>query len=175
MTAKWGATPPENHVHSAACMLPSFLMRAVIQRVTEANVRIAGTITGAIHQGLVVLLAVEVADTAEDIEWLSGKIVRLRIFDDDQGVMNRSIQDVHGQVLLISQFTLFASTKKGNRPSYSRSAAPNIAVPLYEQFIARVTQDLGRPIYTGEFGADMFLTLSNDGPVTIIIDSKNRE
>src|SRR5258705_5863391 len=151
------------------------LMRAVIQRVTEAKVTIGGIIKGAIQQGLVVLLAVEAADTAKDIEWLSGKIVRLRIFDDEQGVMNRSVQDVQGDVLLISQFTLFASTKKGNRPSYSRSAGPEIAVPLYEQFIARLTQDLGRPVHTGEFGADMLLSLSNDGPVTIIVDSKQRE
>ncbi len=136
---------------------------------------IGGIIKGAIQQGLVVLLAVEAADTAKDIEWLSGKIVRLRIFDDEQGVMNRSVQDVQGDVLLISQFTLFASTKKGNRPSYSRSAGPEIAVPLYEQFIARLTQDLGRPVHTGEFGADMLLSLSNDGPVTIIVDSKQRE
>ena len=150
-------------------------MRAVIQRVTEAEVTIGGVIKGAIQQGVAVLLAVEEADTAEDIEWLSGKIVRLRIFDDEQGVMNRSVQDVQGDILLVSQFTLFASTKKGNRPSYSRSARPEIAVPLYEQFIARLTLDLGRPIHTGEFGADMLLSLSNDGPVTIIIDSKNRE
>jgi D-tyrosyl-tRNA(Tyr) deacylase len=150
-------------------------MRAVIQRVTEAKVTIASIIKGAIQQGVVVLLAVEEADTMEDVEWLSGKIIRLRIFDDEQGVMNRSVQDVHGSVLLVSQFTLFASTKKGNRPSYSRSAPPEIAVPLYEQFIARLTQDLDRGIQTGEFGADMLLTLSNDGPVTIIIDSKNRE
>jgi D-tyrosyl-tRNA(Tyr) deacylase len=150
-------------------------MRAVIQRVTEAKVTIAGISKGAIHHGLVVLLAVEEADTAEDIEWLSGKIVRLRIFDDDAGVMNRSVQEVEGDILLVSQFTLFASTKKGNRPSYSRSAGPETAVPLYEKFIARITQDLGRPIQTGEFGADMLLSLSNDGPVTIIIDSKNRE
>jgi D-tyrosyl-tRNA(Tyr) deacylase len=152
-----------------------FLMRAVIQRVMEAKVTIAGMIKSAIQQGLVVLLAVEEADTAEDIEWLSGKIVRLRIFNDEQGVMNRSVQEAQEDVLLISQFTLFASTKKGNRPSYSRSARPEIAVPLYEQFIERLTQDLGRPIYTGEFGAHMLLSLSNDGPVTIIIDSKTRE
>jgi D-aminoacyl-tRNA deacylase len=150
-------------------------MRAVIQRVTEANVLIAGAIKGAIQQGLVVLLAIEESDTADDIEWLSGKIVRLRIFDDDEGVMNRSVHDVQGDVLLVSQFTLFASTKKGNLPSYSRSAPPEIAVPLYEQFIARLRQDLGGPIYTGEFGADMLLSLANDGPVTIIIDSKTRE
>jgi D-tyrosyl-tRNA(Tyr) deacylase len=150
-------------------------MRAVIQRVTEAKVAVGGIIKGSIQHGVVVLLAIEECDTVEDIEWLSGKIVRLRIFDDDQGVMNRSVQEVAGDILLVSQFTLFASTKKGNRPSYSRSAGPGTAVPLYEKFIVRITQDLGRPIQTGEFGADMLLSLSNDGPVTIIIDSKNRE
>jgi D-aminoacyl-tRNA deacylase len=150
-------------------------MRAVIQRVAEAKVTIEGTVKGAIHHGLVVLLAIEEADTGEDIEWLSGKIVRLRVFDDENGVMNRSVQEVHGGILLISQFTLFASTKKGNRPSYSRSARPEIAVPIYEQFIARLGQDLGQPVQTGEFGAHMLVGLTNDGPVTIIIDSKGRE
>ena len=150
-------------------------MRAVIQRVAEAKVSIAGAVKGAIQRGLVVLLAVEDLDTGEDLEWLSGKIVRLRIFDDENGVMNRSVQEVQGDILLVSQFTLFASTKKGNRPSYSRSAKPEIAVPLYEKFITRLTQDLGRPIQTGEFGAQMLVSLANDGPVTIIIDSKVRE
>jgi D-tyrosyl-tRNA(Tyr) deacylase len=150
-------------------------MRAVIQRVSEAKVTIDGAVKGAIQTGLVVLLAVEEADTVEDIEWLSGKIVRLRIFNDDNSVMNRSVQEVEGGILLISQFTLFASTKKGNRPSYSRSAGPDIAVPLYEQFVARLTQDLGRPVQTGEFGAHMLVSLTNDGPVTILIDSKARE
>ncbi len=150
-------------------------MRAVIQRTSEASVTIGGTVTGSIGKGLVVLLAIEPADTAEDIEWLSGKIVRLRIFDDENGVMNRSVQDVQGDILLVSQFTLFASTKKGNRPSYSRSAPPEIAVPLYEQFIARLQQDLGRPVQTGKFGAQMLVRLANDGPVTIIIDSRLRE
>lgn len=150
-------------------------MRAVIQRVSSANVAIGGNVKSAIGRGLLALLAVEEADTAEDIEWLSGKISRLRIFDDTDGVMNLSVQEIQGEVLLISQFTLFASTKKGNRPSYSRSARPEIAVPLYEQFIARLASDLGRPVQTGEFGADMKVTLTNDGPVTIIIDSKSRE
>jgi D-tyrosyl-tRNA(Tyr) deacylase len=150
-------------------------MRAIIQRVSQASVTIAGQVRGAINQGLLVLLAVEEADTAEDIEWLSGKIVRLRVFNDENGVMNRSVQEIGGGILLISQFTLFASTKKGNRPSYSRSARPEIAIPLYEQFIARLTQDFGRPIQTGEFGAHMDVSLINDGPVTIIIDSKARE
>jgi D-aminoacyl-tRNA deacylase len=150
-------------------------MRAVIQRVTEASVTIAGAVRGAIEQGVVVLLAVEEADTAEDIEWLSGKIARLRIFNDENGVMNRSVHEVQGSILLISQFTLFASTRKGNRPSYSKSARPEIAIPIYEQFIAKLTLDMGKPIQTGEFGADMLVRLANDGPVTIIIDSKARE
>ena len=150
-------------------------MRAVIQRVSEAKVTIAGAVHGAIRHGLVVLLAVEEADTAEDIEWLSGKIVRLRIFDDEEGVMNRSVQEATGDILLISQFTLFASTRKGNRPSYSRSARPEAAVPRYEAFIARLSQDLGRPVQTGRFGANMAVNLTNDGPVTIVIDSKARE
>jgi D-tyrosyl-tRNA(Tyr) deacylase len=150
-------------------------MRAVIQRVTEAKVTIAGAVRGSIQSGLLVLLAVEPADTAEDIEWLSGKIVRLRIFDDDQGVMNRSVQDIAGGILLVSQFTLFASTRKGNRPSYSRSAGPDIAVPRYEQFVARLSHDLGQPVQTGEFGAHMLVSLVNDGPVTILVDSKARE
>jgi D-tyrosyl-tRNA(Tyr) deacylase len=150
-------------------------MRAVIQRVSESKVSIAGIVKGAIQHGLLVLLAVEEADAAEDIEWLSGKVVRLRVFDDEAGVMNRSVQEAQGGILVVSQFTLFASTKKGNRPSYSRSARPEIAVPLYEQFIRRLTQDLGKPVATGEFGADMQVSLTNDGPVTIIIDSKARE
>jgi D-aminoacyl-tRNA deacylase len=150
-------------------------MRAVVQRVSEASVTIAGQIRGVIQNGLVVLLAVEEADTPEDIEWLSGKIVRLRIFPDDNGVMNRSVQEVDGDVLLISQFTLFASTKKGNRPSYTRAARPEIAVPLYEVFCRRLTEGLGKVVRTGEFGADMKVSLVNDGPVTIVIDSKNRE
>ena len=150
-------------------------MRAVIQRVSEASVIINGQVRGAIQKGLVVLLAVEETDTHEDIEWLSGKIVRLRAFNDDQGLMNRSIQEVQGDLLLISQFTLFASTKKGNRPSYSRAARPEIAVPLYQTFTRKLAEDLGKPIQTGEFGADMKVTLVNDGPVTIVIDSRNKE
>ena len=150
-------------------------MRAVIQRVSTASVAIDGSVKASIGLGLMVLLAVEEADTPEDIEWLSGKIVRLRVFDDQDGVMNLSVQETQGEILLVSQFTLFASTKKGNRPSYSRSARPEIAIPMYEQFITRLTSDLGRPIQTGEFGADMKIMLTNDGPVTIIIDSKARE
>src|SRR5947207_2855439 len=150
-------------------------MRALIQRVTEANVTIAGELKAAIRKGLLILLAIEESDTAEDIEWLSGKIVRLRIFNDEHGVMNLSVQEVQGEILLISQFTLFASTRKGNRPSYSRSAPPAIAIPLYEQFLQKLGQDLGRPIQSGQFGAHMLVSLVNDGPVTIPIDSKDRE
>lgn len=150
-------------------------MRAVIQRVTEGSVTIHGTVTGAIGSGLVVLVAVEESDQAEDIAWLSGKIVRLRVFNDDAGVMNRSVQDVGGNLLVISQFTLFASTKKGNRPSYIRSARPEIAIPIYEQFLKRLELDFGKPVARGAFGADMQVSLINDGPVTIIIDSKQRE
>jgi D-tyrosyl-tRNA(Tyr) deacylase len=150
-------------------------MRAVLQRVSRASVAIAGEVRGQIGRGLLVLVAVEEADTVEDIEWLSSKIVRLRIFPDDEGLMNRSVQEISGEILLISQFTLFASTKKGNRPSYLRSAKPELAIPLYEQFKSRLTQDLGKPVATGEFGADMQVSLVNDGPVTILMDSKNRE
>lgn len=150
-------------------------MRAVIQRVSRAGVTIRGAVKGSIATGLLVLLAVEETDGSEDIEWLGGKIVRLRIFPDEQGVMNRSVQEIGGDILLISQFTLYASTRKGNRPSYSRSATPPIAVPLYEAFVQKLSADLGKPIQTGEFGADMQVDLINDGPVTIIIDSKNRE
>jgi D-aminoacyl-tRNA deacylase len=150
-------------------------MRAVIQRVSEASVPIAGSVKGAIEKGVLVLLAVEEADGEEDLEWLSGKIVRLRIFDDENGVMNRSVQEAQGELLVVSQFTLFASTRKGNRPSYSRSAGPAIAAPLYERFIERLARDLGKPVQTGEFGAQMLVRLINNGPVTIIIDSKMRE
>ncbi len=150
-------------------------MRAVIQRVTSASVVIAGAVKAAIGPGLLVLLAVEEADTAADIEWLSGKIVRLRIFNDEGGLMNRSVLEVGGGILVVSQFTLFASTKKGNRPSFSRSARPETALPLYEQFLRRLQADFGRPLAAGEFGADMKVSLVNDGPVTIIIDSKNPE
>jgi D-aminoacyl-tRNA deacylase len=150
-------------------------MRVVIQRVSQAGVVIAGATRGAIAQGLLVLLAIEASDGAEDIEWLCGKVVRLRVFSDEAGLMNRSIQETGGDILLVSQFTLFASTKKGNRPSYSRAAGPPIAIPLYEQFVGKLSEELGKPIQTGEFGADMKVSLVNDGPVTIIIDSKNRE
>jgi len=150
-------------------------MRTVIQRVSEAAVSIEGKVHASIGSGLLVLVAVEETDGHEDIEWLAGKIVRLRVFNDDDGVMNKSVQERGGEILAISQFTLFASTKKGNRPSYIGAARPEIAVPLYERFIVRVTSELGREVKTGVFGADMKVKLINDGPVTIIIDSKNRE
>lgn len=150
-------------------------MRAVIQRVSRASVTIEGQLKSAINRGLLVLVGIEDADTAEDIEWLSGKIVHLRIFDDEAGVMNRSLKDTEGELLLVSQFTLHASTKKGNRPSYIKASKPDIAIPLYEQMIARLQADLGKTIGTGTFGADMKVELLNDGPVTIIIDTKNKE
>ena len=150
-------------------------MRTVIQRVSEAAVSIEGRVHASIGPGLLVLVAVEETDGPEDIEWLAGKIVRLRVFNDDAGLMNKSVQEAGGEVLAISQFTLFASTKKGNWPSYIGAARPEIAVPLYEQFIGRVTSELGRDVKTGVFGADMKVRLINDGPMTIIIDSKNRE
>lgn len=150
-------------------------MRAVIQRVSQASVAIDGAVKASIQAGLLALLAVEEADTAEDIEWLSGKLVRLRIFNDEDGLMNRSIQEIQGEILVISQFTLFASTRKGNRPSYSRAARPEVAIPLYENFLRKLAADLGKPVQAGEFGADMKVSLTNDGPVTIIIDSKMRE
>ena len=150
-------------------------MRVVIQRVSEASVTIDGKIKAAIANGLLVLLGIEESDSTEDIEWLCGKIVRLRIFPDDNGVMNLSIAEAGGEILLISQFTLHASTKKGNRPSYIKAASPEIAIPLYEKFIAQLEKELNKKIATGEFGADMKVSLVNDGPVTISIDSKNKE
>ena len=150
-------------------------MRAVIQRVSHAAVTINGEIRSAIDNGLLVLAGIEDADTPDDLEWLSMKIVNLRIFNDHQGVMNVSVRDNGGDILLVSQFTLFAATKKGNRPSYIRASKPPVAVPLYEQLIARLGADLGKPVLTGEFGADMKVELVNDGPVTILIDTKVRE
>jgi D-tyrosyl-tRNA(Tyr) deacylase len=150
-------------------------MRAVIQRVSSASVTIEGTIAGAINGGLLVLLGIEDADTGADVQWLSGKIVNLRIFADEAGVMNRSVLETGGGILLVSQFTLHASTKKGNRPSYIRASKPEVAIPLYEQMIRQLEADLGKPIATGRFGADMQVALLNDGPVTIWIDTKNRE
>lgn len=150
-------------------------MRTVIQRVQQASVMADGQPAGAIGQGLLVLLGIEEADTAVDIEWLCQKIVNLRIFNDEDGVMNRSVLDIGGEILLVSQFTLFASTKKGNRPSYIRAARPDIAIPLYERTILQLTAVLGRSISTGVFGADMQVSLVNDGPVTLMIDTKDRE
>lgn len=151
-------------------------MRAVIQRVSEASVTIDGGVKGAIGRGFVVLLGIEDGDSGEeDSAWLVGKIARLRVFEDDDGHMNLSLADVAGEVLLISQFTLHASTKKGNRPSFLRAARPEVAVPLYEDFIARLEKEIGKEVVTGEFGADMKVALINDGPVTICMDTKNRE
>jgi D-aminoacyl-tRNA deacylase len=150
-------------------------MIAVLQRVTEASCTVEGTITGAIGPGLLVLLGIEEADSEEDIEWLSKKIVNLRIFNDQQGVMNCSLLEEGGALLLISQFTLHASTKKGNRPSYIKAAKPPQAIPLYEATKARLEQELGKAVEAGIFGADMKIRLLNDGPVTIIIDSKDRK
>jgi D-aminoacyl-tRNA deacylase len=150
-------------------------MRAVIQRVTQANVAINNNIRSAIGKGLLVLVGIEDADTAEDIEWLSGKIVNLRIFDDENGVMNVSLKDNGGGLLVVSQFTLHAATKKGNRPSYIRASKPEIAIPLYQRFVQQLETDLGKRVFTGEFGADMKVSLLNDGPVTIWIDTKNKE
>jgi D-tyrosyl-tRNA(Tyr) deacylase len=150
-------------------------MRVVIQRVLEASVVVDEKVVGSIQNGLLVLLGIEDADTEEDIHWLSNKIVGLRLFDDAEGVMNLSVKDIGGDILLISQFTLMASTKKGNRPSYIKASKPPIAVPLYEQMIATLANDLGKAVQTGIFGADMKVSLINNGPVTITIDSKNKE
>lgn len=150
-------------------------MRVLIQRVSEASVNIAGQCVGAIENGLLVFVGIEDADTEVDIQWLSSKMVNLRIFEDEAGVMNKSVLAVDGNILLISQFTLHAATKKGNRPSYIKAARPDVAIPLYEKMIAQLTLDLGKKIATGQFGADMKVHLCNDGPVTIWIDSKNKE
>ncbi len=150
-------------------------MRFVIQRVSDAVLKIDNTIYSEIEKGYVVLVGVEEADTNEDVEWLCNKLVNLRVFSDADGKLNLSIQDIKGDVLLVSQFTLFASTKKGNRPSFIKSAKPEIAIPLYESCIKLLSELLAKPIKVGQFGADMKITLTNDGPVTILIDSKNRE
>jgi len=149
-------------------------MLAVIQRATHASVEINQKIKAQINRGLVVLVGIEDADNDEDITWLAGKIVNLRIFNDDDGVMNVSVKDSGGEIIVVSQFTLHASTKKGNRPSYLKASKPDIAIPLYERFVAEVSLQLEKPVQTGEFGADMKVRLVNDGPVTIIIDTKNR-
>ena len=150
-------------------------MRAVIQRVSNANVTIDNKIYSQIENGLLVLVGIEDADTAEDIEWLSGKIVNLRVFNDDKGVMNVSVKDINGDILAVSQFTLHASTKKGNRPSYIKASKPEIAIPMYEKFVQQLSKDFGKAVGTGVFGADMKVELLNDGPVTIVIDTKNKE
>lgn len=150
-------------------------MRALIQRVKHADVVIEGKVNGEIGQGLLVLLGVHSSDNQEDIDWLVKKVSQLRVFDDENGVMNKSVMDVDGEVLVVSQFTLYASTKKGNRPSYINAAPPDIAVPLYEQFVSTLSTTLSKPVPTGQFGADMKVSLLNDGPVTIMIDTKNKE
>lgn len=150
-------------------------MRAVIQRVSKASVTIDNKIHSQIGHGLLVLLGIEDADAPEDIEWLSGKIVNLRIFNDENGVMNISVKDINGDILVVSQFTLHASTKKGNRPSYIKASKPEIAIPLYEKFLQQQSNDLEKQVYAGIFGADMKVELLNDGPVTIVIDTKNKE
>ncbi|MBE6204339.1 MAG: D-tyrosyl-tRNA(Tyr) deacylase [Alistipes sp.] len=150
-------------------------MRLLIQRVQKASVTIDGEVRSQIGRGLLVLVGIEEADTREDIEWLAGKLCRLRIFDDAEGVMNLDVKQIEGEVMVVSQFTLHASTKKGNRPSYFRAAGEAISRPMYEEFVREVEQQLGRRVATGEFGADMKVALVNDGPVTIWIDSRNRE
>jgi D-tyrosyl-tRNA(Tyr) deacylase len=150
-------------------------MRAVIQRVTEASCTVEGEITGSIEQGLLVLLGVEETDTDSDISWLAQKIVNMRIFSDDEGKMNRSLADINGSILLISQFTLFASTKKGNRPGFTRAARPDTAIPLYEEMKAELYRLTGTPTATGIFGADMKISLVNDGPVTIVMDTQDKD
>lgn len=150
-------------------------MRVVIQRVISASVDVDDSVVGSIGKGLMVLVGIEDADTTEDVEWLSSKITQLRIFNDEAGIMNRSLKDMDGELLLVSQFTLHAATKKGNRPSYIRASRPELAIPLYEQFKQQLEKDLGKGIATGIFGADMKVSLINDGPVTIIMDTKNKE
>ena len=149
-------------------------MKAVIQRVSKCSVTINNTTVAAIQQGILILLGIVNEDSQEDIQWLSNKITNLRIFPDDSGVMNRSLLDIHGDVMVVSQFTLHASTKKGNRPSYIKAAKPDIAIPLYEAFVSQMEILVRKPVETGEFGADMRVDLCNDGPVTIIIDTKDK-
>ena len=150
-------------------------MKAVIQRVSQASVTIEGAITAEIKTGLLVLVGIEDADSDEDINWLVGKIINMRIFGDENDVMNLSVQDVQGDIIVVSQFTLHASTKKGNRPSYIKASKPEVAIPLYEKFVAKIEAEFGKKIQTGKFGADMKVLLLNDGPVTIAIDTKNKE
>ncbi|MCL9809381.1 D-aminoacyl-tRNA deacylase [Flavobacterium luminosum] len=150
-------------------------MRAVIQRVLQASVTVKGNSIASIQQGLLVLIGIEDADTQEDINWLTAKIANLRIFGDENGVMNLSVKEIDGEMIVVSQFTLHALTKKGNRPSYIKASKPEIAIPLYEAFVQQMERELGKAIQTGQFGADMKVSLLNDGPVTIIIDTKNKE
>jgi D-aminoacyl-tRNA deacylase len=150
-------------------------MRVVVQRVLRASVSIQGITRSSIEKGLLIFVGIEDADNHDDIEWLSRKIINLRLFDDENKIPNLPITEINGDILVVSQFTLHASTKKGNRPSYIRASKPDIAIPLYESFIHQLEQDLSKTIYTGEFGADMQVELLNDGPVTILIDSKNKE
>ena len=150
-------------------------MRLVIQRVTHASVTIESVLKSKIDNGLLILVGIEDADTDADINWLAQKVTNLRIFDDENGVMNRSVMDVDGEILIVSQFTLHAMTAKGNRPSYIRASKPDFAIPMYEKFCAKVSELLGKEVGTGEFGADMKVELLNDGPVTILIDSQRRE
>lgn len=150
-------------------------MRVVIQRIKNASVSVEGKQISSIEKGFLILVGIEDVDTKEDVEWLTQKIVNLRVFDDENGIMNKSVVDVDGEILVVSQFTLFASTKKGNRPSYIRASKPDFAVPMYQQFCEKLTQLFGKEIKTGIFGADMQVSLLNDGPVTIIIDTKNKE
>lgn len=150
-------------------------MKAVIQRVAQSSVTIEGEVVASIQKGLLILVGIEEADTKEDIEWLSSKIVNLRIFADENGTMNLSVKEVNGDAIIVSQFTLHASTKKGNRPSYIKAAKPDIAIPLYEQFVRQFEKDFEKKVQTGQFGADMKVSLINDGPVTILIDTKNKE
>ena len=150
-------------------------MRAVIQRTKQASVVVEGTTVAQIEHGLIIFLGIETEDDDEDIKWLSNKIINLRIFSDENGIMNKNINSVAGDIILVSQFTLHASTKKGNRPSYIKAAKPEVAIPLYERFIAQIEKDFGKKIQKGIFGADMKVSLLNDGPVTIFIDTKNKE
>ncbi|MFA9186631.1 D-aminoacyl-tRNA deacylase [Flavobacterium sp. FBOR7N2.3] len=150
-------------------------MRVVIQRVTEASVTIENKIVASIEKGLLILVGIEDADTQEDIDWLVAKIAKIRIFGDENNVMNLSVQDIDGDIIVVSQFTLHAGTKKGNRPSYIKASKPEIAIPLYENFVQKLQLEIGKKVQTGEFGADMKVSLLNDGPVTILMDSKNKE
>ncbi|KAF2337346.1 D-aminoacyl-tRNA deacylase [Flavobacterium nitrogenifigens] len=150
-------------------------MRVVVQRVSQASVTVDSKIVADIQKGLLVLVGIEEADTQEDIDWLAGKIIKMRIFGDENDVMNCSVQDIDGNIIVVSQFTLHASTKKGNRPSYIKAAKPDFAIPMYENFVSAIEKEFGKKVQTGIFGADMKVSLLNDGPVTIVMDSKNRE